>query len=342
MRRCVDALNKALLATVVSALLVACGLTSDEEDDDQPPNRFSQQFGQAPAADLYANDPPPQWCGPEGAAPPPPASGTEACPDDKNKPGCACSTIGATAPCWTGLRRHRNLGICQDGVTTCIRQNELLGAWGPCEGEVLPKPGASGREACGCFSRGEWKITNTTPCLRTSPSVAAMSTVYQTGPSTNCGLNDAPVPPIGTPPPGVWSPSTLKVDCAGNFRLCFRIRAGDPDDPRPTDCVLGEACTDADYTTPDVEQPLPDLPTWAGRDAACAKRWEIDTPPDVSPGYAEMIVKGRTQTCESVDDGAGNPYVFHRIPYCPRMCRAGANATHPSCVECQRAGRGVF
>jgi hypothetical protein len=331
----------------VAAIVIACGAEESKFGNESvPPPLFSDAgFGEGgdPTTDLYKKDPPPQWCGPDGGAtPPPPIGGSEECPDDKNKPGCECPTIGAEAPCWTGLRKHRNLGVCKDGKTKCKPRNETSNAWGECEGQVLPTPGGKGAEACSCFSAGEWKIANTSPCLRNeNGAYYSYSTVYENGDATNC-VDGKPVPPPGQAPPGIWSTSTLKVDCAGEFRLCFRIRAGDFNAPNANDCILGEVCTAADYTEANVEQPLPDLATWAGKDPACAKKWELDTPENVSPGYGEMIVKGKTVRCDVIDDGAGNDYVFHRVQYCARSCRKAENANNPECVQCKLAGQGSF
>jgi hypothetical protein len=52
-----------------------------------------------------------------------------------NQPGCACSTVGQSAACWTGPASERGVGACKDGVTTC--QGQEFGTWGPCLGEVL-------------------------------------------------------------------------------------------------------------------------------------------------------------------------------------------------------------
>ncbi|MFT3763953.1 MAG: MopE-related protein [Minicystis sp.] len=49
----------------------------------------------------------------------------------------ACSD-GDTQPCYSGDPATRHVGACTDGVATCA-----AGQWGPCTGEVLPKP-----EAC--------------------------------------------------------------------------------------------------------------------------------------------------------------------------------------------------
>lgn len=345
---------RALFATlgscaVVAALVVACGSDGSTFENGQPEGGAltDGSFVENPDAtkpDLYANDPPSEWCGPETGAvePPPPIGGTEECPDDKNKPGCGCNQFGQTAPCWTGLRKHRNLGVCKDGVATCIQQTENTGVWGACEGEVLPTPGAIGAEGCGCFSAGLWNIANTSPCLRTAngSTYYAYSTVSDE--ALGCGNGGPPVSAEGVAPPGIWSSNTLKVDCAGTFHLCYRIRAGNYGAPSANDCILGEVCTDAQYDVANVEQKLPDLATWAGKDPVCAKKWEVDTPENVSPGYGEMIVKGQTVRCDAIDDGNGNEFVFHRVQYCPRMCRDAANAGAPECVACQLAGSGEF
>ncbi len=46
--------------------------------------------------------------------------------------GCAC-VDGQTQPCFTADMAVRNVGACADGVQTCAG-----GAWGACEGEMLP------------------------------------------------------------------------------------------------------------------------------------------------------------------------------------------------------------
>src|SRR5262249_36316580 len=115
---------------------------------------------------FWANDPPPMWCGPDGGNKPPTPGGTVECPDDKNREGCPCTTEGQMAACWPGLRANRGIGICKDGTTTCITKGETQKVWGPCMGYVLPQPGATkGKEACKCFSAGQWAIANLSPCF---------------------------------------------------------------------------------------------------------------------------------------------------------------------------------
>lgn len=327
-----------------AALILACG--SDDEskfkDGVDPIGDFTDgSFGDAAPPIVTDNeDPPPAWCGGDASSPPVTIEGTKECPSDKNLPGCACDSVGQTAACWTGYRKNRGLGACKDGVATCVAKTENTKVWGDCVGQVGPT-GTSGFEGCSCFSEGEWKIANTSPCVAQNPGYYAYSAVFNSsGQSTNCGGNN-PIPAQGTAPDGTWSTDTLKVDCAGTFKLCFKIRAGDYKNPSPNDCTVGETCVDVDYQTPGVETQLPDLPTWAGADSACAQKWE-QTPENVSPGYGEMIVRGKTVQCENVDDGNGQDYVFHRVQYCPNSCRDSANANNAECVECQRASSGKF
>jgi hypothetical protein len=335
-------LLSALACGAVAVVVVACG--SDESKFAEPKNNQSftdggfDNNGEPPGIDA-ASDPAPPWCGPAGTSDPlGTITGSPECPSDKNMPGCGCENIGDTAPCWTGFRRDRHLGNCKDGTAKCIRKNETSNMWGDCEGEVLPTPNSTGAAACSCFSLGEWKIANTSPCIANGGAYAYSALYDSNGDSTNCG-SGKPVTPQGQVPAGSWSTNTLKVDCAGKFKLCFRIRAGDFNHPSASDCILGEACVDADIAKENVETPLPDLPAWAGQDNACAAKWG-STPPDQSQGYGEMIVKGQTVRCDEVDDGAGNDFVFHRVQYCPKSCQANPNTE--ACQACSRASSGTF
>ncbi len=337
----------------IGALVIACGsdpgsaFTNGSEDAGSssgliPDGGFGTSSGELPDEDLYANDPPPKWCGPGDDPAPPPPGGTEQCPDDKNKPGCGCTTVGEKAPCWTGLRKHRNLGICKDGVATCRQKNETDLVWGPCEGEVLPVPGATkGKEACGCFSAGQWKIANLSPCTMkftdgSGTQVNAVSTILD-GNVAKCPTQNPPTAAPAQP----WSTNTLNVDCAGHFKLCLRIRQGQFENPSANDCIVAEVCSESDYKKENVEQPWPDLPGWLGKDKACAKKW-ADVPDNQSPGYAEMIVKGTSVRCDPIDDGSGGDLVFNRVKYCPEACNDPANASSPDCVSCQQSGQGQF
>ena len=135
--------------------------------------------------------------------------------------------------------------------------------------------------------------------------------------------------------PTNWSTDSLTVDCAGTFTLCYTIKAGDPKNPLPTDCVMAEACVTADYPGPDdagtnpVVQ-LPDLPGWStdAAQTACAQQF-YDT-----GGYGQMSVNGQSTECELVSK------VFQTVTYCPLSC--GANPSAPGCAGCMPGGGGSF
>ncbi|MFO0741119.1 MAG: hypothetical protein U0270_34790 [Labilithrix sp.] len=337
------------------AVIVACG--SDDESKFKDPDAATPSFlpvdgglgseaGDDPDGRLYKDDPFPNWCGIDGGAPPD-IKGTPECPDDKNKPGCGCATPGQEANCWTGLRKNRNLGQCHDGKTVCKRAGENDNVWGECVGQRLPTPNATGEEACSCFSVGLWKIANTAPCVWSPDGNTYYA--YSTLPPAKDG--DGPGKctkedhlESGQKTPETWSTDTLNTDCAGTFRLCFRIRVGDYKNPSANDCVMGESCVDVNYTQENVEQKLPDLPSWNSVDSACAKKWEKDTPDDKSPGYGEMYVSGgQTVACEAVSNvPKDQEFVFNRVQYCARKCREAAHQQDADCVECQLKGQGKF
>jgi len=336
---------------VVSVLLAAAACSSTEDGDtsdtsgNQPGGGGTGQFGGASSTsssgnvntgDPYANDPPPKWCGPTSQPTPPKVTGSPECPDDKNKPGCACDTLGEKKPCWTGLRAQRSHGICKDGQTTCIRKNENENAWGECEGEVLPDQSATkGAEACKCFSVGQWKLDNLSPCfVDWGSGPYGISTVEDASGGSAC----PDIPQGSSPPPKApsqaWSKNTLTADCAGHFKLCYELKAGSFDNPSPSDCSLAKVCVEADYVKENVEQAFPDLKGWATTSTTCAAKWNS------IGGYGEMSVVGESVLCDAVDDGAGNARVFNRVKYCPNTCTAGSTA--PECANCQAGGGGTF
>jgi len=292
----------------------------------------------APSADaFYVNDPPPKYCGPDGGwtAPPLPG-GTPECPSDKNLQGCPCTKKGATAACWPGLRKNRNRGICKDGVTTCEFYGETQLRWGACQGHVLPTVGATkGAEACTCFSKGQWEIKNSAPCFVNYPNgqTYAVSTFVDSSGKATCPKNLSATPPPKPEAGQVWSANTLTVDCTGQFKLCYTIKAGDATKPAATDCVLAQSCTDAWYATKGAPQDLPPLPGWSSNDPACADTF------DKLGGYGEMSVTGISVECEPIDDN-GKPLVFHRITYCPLKCNT--QPTLPECVSCGNGASGGF
>lgn len=272
---------------------------------------------------FWANDPPPPMCS-DGPQPTPPG-GTPECPDDKNREGCPCSEPGKTVACWPGLRANRERGQCKDGVTTCKATGEIGGKWGPCEGYVLPTAGAtSGPEACVCFTSGFWDIKNLQPCFLSDQTKKVVQATSEC-PKGNFTL-PAPVPS------NPWSESTLKVDCAGKYSLCYTIRAGDSANRQASDCIIHKACIDVDYSVANVEQALPVLPAWATttpEENACAAKFaEVG-------GYGEMSVVGESVECDQIPDK-----VFNVIKYCSLACNK--DKTLPGCDKCSQGQGGAF
>jgi hypothetical protein len=199
---------------------------------------------------------------------------------------------------------------------------------------VLPVADAlSGPEACGCFSKGKWSLTNLSPCIFRGDQTYLYSSVL--GPMKNlmCGgpfANDE-IPPA---PEEDWTESTLNVDCEGQFHLCFTIKAGDVDNPKASDCVIHQVCTDVWYGEAGVTQDLGTFPGWNTTDSACSTKF------DEEGGYGEMSVEGSSIECDEVGDGSGGAYVFHRTNYCPPSCQS--TPTKPECVNCITGGSGSF
>ncbi len=293
---------------------------------------------------FWAMDPPPMQCLQDGTMKVigEPPGGTLDCPSDKNREGCACEKVGATAACWPGLRANRNRGDCQDGTTTCEPYMEFGGAWGECQGEVLPNLWVkTGPAACRCFSEGTWELDNMSPCFITDPrdsSIYAVSTSIDASGMSGCPVL-APINPLSPPappsaPPNPWTTNQLTVDCAGHYKLCYSIKAGDGANPTANDCVLVKSCATVWYQTAGVKQELPDLPGWASPDAICAKMFQD------GGGYGEMTVKGLSVECDEIDDGTGAEYVFNRRGYCPAICNTDPMAA--GCARCVQGGSGMF
>ena len=132
-----------------------------------------------------------------------------------------------------GQAREPHHGICKDGTTTCAETTEFGLRWGTCEGYVLPEPDATaGPRACGCFSSGTWDLTNLAPCIfRGSDGTFLYSSKLGADGKIDCGSDVPSPPPV---PDGIWSKDTLNVDCAGQFKLCYTIKAGDVKRRNPT------------------------------------------------------------------------------------------------------------
>jgi hypothetical protein len=283
---------------------------------------------------FFIDDPEPPYCGEDGKMrQPAPIGGTRACPEDKNREGCPCTTPGQQALCWPGQRLNRNHGVCRDGMTTCQVGFEFGHTWGRCEGYVLPVEEAmEGPNACRCFSSGLWSIANLVPCI--AQDVDEKYYVYSSHEGADgyvCeGLTMTP-PPV---PAADWTSSTLKVDCGGRFELCYTIKAGDVASPQPGDCVLSRSCVTTWYARAGSEQKLPNLKAWSATDQACAQRF-VDR-----GGYGEMSVLGTSTECEAVDDGQGRPYVFKRASYCSPRCAEMPD--NEECRHCSASGAGDF
>lgn len=331
-------LHALFVSWTVGILLAACASTPQGGGGDPNGDDLDMGSGGGGGADLrldsdafWANDPPIMYCVIDGGTPPKPPGGTPECPDDKNREGCPCPTAGQVAPCWPGLRANRNLGICRDGQTVCLA-GEVQNTWGRCEGYQLPQEGAtSGKEACQCFSAGQWKLDNLVPCFHfyNNELIGARS-------SRLVGPNMTECPQAGAPPlqplPGTWSPNTVRVDCEGQFKLCYALKAGRATDPRPTDCEVIKVCTEAFYAKVNEVQSFPALPHWVATSQAqraCAQQF-IER-----GGYGEMSVDGLSITCDKV-----GPKVFNRVQYCPLDCRM--NDPRPECQNCGAGGSGNF
>jgi hypothetical protein len=286
---------------------------------------------------FFINDPQPPVCLPDGGmGPAPMVSGTPECPSDKNREGCPCMVEGEKAACWPGKRENRHHGVCKDGMTQCYPTSEFGLRWGPCEGYMLPKPGAvSGPEACGCFSDGTWAVTDLAPCIYTD-SAGGKTYLYSSHLGSKGEIACESVTPPGPPavPKADWNSSTLKVDCAGHFNLCYTIKAGELSNPKADDCVIVKQCLDVQYPTEGATLPLPNLPAWTSTDGVCGQRFV-----DVG-GYGEMTVEGKSSDCGTIDDGLGNPYVFRRSGYCPQVCHD--NPSLAQCQSCSTGGSGTF
>jgi hypothetical protein len=271
----------------------------------------------------------PTTCGDSGVTPTPHPGGSPDCPDDLHPEGCPCYTEGQVGSCFSGERKNRNRGVCKDGVATCQRHNEFGLIWSACDGEMLPDPNATtGAGTCKCFTTGTWHIDNLSPCFwgATPGSDGANSTIGS-GQDAKCA--DNVVPPAKPAQP--WSTNSLTIDCAGHFRLCYALKAGDVNNPLPTDCTLAEVCTEGDYTTPTQEQQMPPLAAWSSTDSACAQSFANVR------GYGEMKVIGMSAECDVIEG-----HSFHYVGYCPVFCSTDPPPDRPECKGCSNGTSGTF
>ncbi len=288
------------------ALLVAACSTDSRSGGNNNNNNNSNSTGKDGGTgsnpDLFVkvviDDPFPPYCGPDDSmTPPPQPGGTVDCPDDKNLQGCPCDEIGKEAPCFPGLRANRNLGQCKDGVATCEQSGELAAYWGECKGAVLPDPNeTAGAAACKCFSSGYWNVNNLSVCGSVSGTTySAWGAAPPVGNMIDCSIM----------PSGTWTTDTLKVDCAGHFKLCFTVRAGDWENPKSSDCIIKQVCAEDDYLVAGQTQTWPPLAAWSSSNSSCIEALFT------TGGYGQMSVVGESVTCDTIAD-----HVFQTIRYC--------------------------
>lgn len=286
------------------------------------------------AEDFFLDDPPPMSC--DGGGQPVSPGGTPECPDDKNLPGCPCTTKGETKPCWPGYRRHRNHGNCADGMTTCDFEGETNLVWGECMGYTGIDPntreplGTTGKAACGCFSAGRWEITNLSPCFHEGAGGSVTGAVSTT---MTDNMGGAACPGTFAKPSEPWSTNWVTVDCTGRFRLCFTLKALSAPGAMKnstSDCIMQEVCTEAYYGTANARQEFPPLDSWItdSTQTACAEAFVNNG------GYAEMSVDGQSDECEMVNK------IFNTVDYCPLSCNTNPN--QPECANCGNGGSGQF
>jgi hypothetical protein len=173
-------------------------------------------------------------------------------------------------------------------------------------------------------------LSNLSPCIYRGQDTWLYSSILTGTNMLDCGSAMEP-PDV---PDQIWSTSTLNIDCAGQFNLCFTIKAGDVSNPLSTDCVVHEVCLDVTYLEANVDQTLPDIPAWSSPSSSCAAEF------DSRGGYGEMSVLGESVECDEISDGTGGRLVFHRTNYCPPSCQN--RMTDPDCASCRTGGSGDF
>lgn len=310
-----------LLRWVVAAAFVAGGCAASGTDTGRGTGRDGgpggggdgggtgfDAGGPRPGVDSGSTDAgPTMLCGPDASIDAGPVTAPGDCTSGP-APGCECGTVGETQPCLAGR------------MITCNAFGEFGGKWGPCLGD--------------CFSTGTWAIDNLSPCFITygGGQTWAVSTVIRSG---SAACPDPGTMPPPTRPAEDWSTNRLTVDCEGQFRLCYTLRAGNADTPSDSDCVVAEVCTEGWYAERNVTQELSPLESWVGSDPTCAGQFAS------SGGYGEMSVVGTTIDCEVIDDDLGGRHVFNRVRYCPLCCSDGS-CSGAECDRCMMGGSGSF
>lgn len=247
---------------------------------------------------------------------PPIVTGTTLCPSDENRAGCTCPEAGVTAPCWTGDRTRRGHGTCQDGVATCNVTGGTLG-WSECQGQVAPV-GSTPPASCTCMSNVAWNAPVLSPCFVENGS-SVITAVSSSLPDAACPPFDDAGNPVVAP---TWTTDTLQGDCTGAYTICYTMKAGDPQNPQPTDCVVATVCTtQSHYDDAGAVQSLPPLPSWitdGGADLTCGQSFAANG------GYAIVTLQGQSDECENVT------LQLPSVSYCPLAC--GSASPPPICA----------
>jgi hypothetical protein len=111
--------------------------------------------------------------------------------------------------------------------------------------------------------------------------------------------------------------------CAGVYKLCYELKAGDPYHPSASDCTLGKVCTEGNYQVANTEQTMPDMPAWTSNDPICAQKFFN------AGGYGLLWVAGVSTDCSVMPD-----HVVGALPYCPPNCGLSGNQNLPECKAC--------
>jgi hypothetical protein len=178
-----------------------------------------------------------------------------------------------------------------------------------------------------CFAHGQWSIDNLSPCLLTGADQAKVTVAISTIESAN--QSQCPSD-FSAAPTQAWSSDHLTIDCAGHYRLCYTLKAGDPSNPSASDCVVAQSCAEGDATMSSAPQAWPPLPGWIASTSAtaCAQSFYD------GGGYGEESVTGSPNGCGTIGK------TFVRVWYCPLAC----NGPNPpaACANCQSGGSSSF
>jgi hypothetical protein len=185
---------------------------------------------------------------------------------------------------------------------------------------------ASDEFLCACAQPGSWQLANISPCFWHDGDQIFMysSRILESG-RLDCGTATIGEPP--TPPAPTWSSSSIELSCAGDFEVCWEIRAGVAEDPKPSDCVVVRVCTRFEYSQAGERIALPDLPAWVASDPACVESF------DAEGGYGLATLQGALDACGG---STPEPAVFAVRNYCSPRCHA-----MPTAQGCNDCGLGL-